>query len=90
LEVDNKKAQSETCVSHNSQTKESSAVTHSHSHIQNASVFEPLLSSSVEDINKYYKPDLLYRLTGIDFNEVIYFILKYRIILFKLYYFFRI
>jgi hypothetical protein len=34
------------------------------------SVFEPQLISTVEDINKYYKPDLLYRLTGIDLNEV--------------------
>lgn len=34
------------------------------------SLVDPVLSSTVEDINKYYKPELLYRLNGIDLNEV--------------------
>ena len=34
------------------------------------SLFEPVLLSTIEDVNKYYKPDLLYRLTGVDLNEV--------------------
>lgn len=34
------------------------------------SLIDPVLASTVEDINKYYKPELLYRLTGIDLNEV--------------------
>ena len=38
------------------------------------SIFTPVLLSSVEDINKYYKPDLLTRLTGIDLNEVCFFL----------------
>ncbi len=33
-------------------------------------VIDPVLASTIDDINKFYKPDLLYRLTGIDFNEV--------------------
>ncbi len=34
------------------------------------SLVDPVLSSTIEDINKYYKPELLYRLNGIDLNEV--------------------
>ena len=34
------------------------------------SIFMPVLLSTVEDINKYYKPELLTRIAGIDLNQV--------------------
>lgn len=71
-EIDNEQIKNEPNVTNasTSSNSQSTVASNNSSHTNHNSVFMPVLLSTVEDINKYYKPELLSRLTGIDLNEV--------------------